>query len=177
MRAANTLTLERGLDGWTMEELAQACELSRRTLFNYFPHKLDAVLGPVPEFPPEALEVFRAKGPTGSLMEDSRLLARRILEVEEVDRRDLRLHRDVIVAHPGLLLAVHERFEQLATALTDHVLAREGEEFGAERARMLVRLMVALFDTCFTGLATDPQGRPLADLFDEALDTARELLT
>ena len=45
---AQRLTDERGLDGFTMDDLAEAAEVSRRTLFNYFPGKVDAVLGAAP---------------------------------------------------------------------------------------------------------------------------------
>ena len=45
---AQRLTLERGLDGFTMDDLAALAEVSRRTLFNYFPGKDDAVLGGPP---------------------------------------------------------------------------------------------------------------------------------
>ena len=44
-RKAIDLTLERGLAGFTMQELADAADVSRSTLFNYFPSKADAVLG------------------------------------------------------------------------------------------------------------------------------------
>ncbi|MEE1044787.1 MAG: TetR/AcrR family transcriptional regulator [Olegusella sp.] len=44
-RKAIDLTLERGLAGFTMQELADASDVSRSTLFNYFPGKVDAVLG------------------------------------------------------------------------------------------------------------------------------------
>ena len=44
-RKAIDLTLERGLAGFTMQELADAAGVSRSTLFNYFPGKVDAVLG------------------------------------------------------------------------------------------------------------------------------------
>ena len=37
--------LEHGLDGFTMEQLAERVGVSRRTLFYYFPAKDDAVLG------------------------------------------------------------------------------------------------------------------------------------
>ena len=43
-RKAIDLTLERGLAGFTMQELADAADVSRSTLFNYFPSKADAVL-------------------------------------------------------------------------------------------------------------------------------------
>ncbi len=44
-RKAIDLTLDRGLSGFTMQELADAAGVSRSTLFNYFPGKTDAVLG------------------------------------------------------------------------------------------------------------------------------------
>lgn len=44
-RKAIDLTLERGLAGFTMQELAEIAGVSRSTLFNYFPSKADAVLG------------------------------------------------------------------------------------------------------------------------------------
>lgn len=39
------LTLEKGLDGFTVEELCTTVGISRRTFFNYFETKDDAVLG------------------------------------------------------------------------------------------------------------------------------------
>ena len=79
MRAAGRLTLERGLDGWTMDDLAAEAQTSRRTLFNYFPDKVDAVVGPRPVIPEQAVELFRAGGPTGDLLDDALVLARCIL--------------------------------------------------------------------------------------------------
>ncbi|HYF72879.1 MAG TPA: TetR family transcriptional regulator, partial [Nocardioides sp.] len=67
-RRALELTDERGLDGWTMDDLAAVSDVSRRTLFNYFPGKVDAVLGGTPELPADALEVFHGGGPTGRLV-------------------------------------------------------------------------------------------------------------
>ena len=48
---AQRLTDAHGIDGFTMDELADAAEVSRRTLFNYFPSKTDAVLGEAPGDP------------------------------------------------------------------------------------------------------------------------------
>jgi AcrR family transcriptional regulator len=45
---AQQLTEQHGLEGFTMEELAEAAGVSRRTLFNYYPSKIDAVLGASP---------------------------------------------------------------------------------------------------------------------------------
>lgn len=57
--AARTLTAHRGLAGFTIEELCEEVGVSRRTFFNYFPTKEDAILGHLQdEFPGGALADF-----------------------------------------------------------------------------------------------------------------------
>lgn len=177
MRAAGLLTLERGFDGWTMDELAEASEVSRRTLFNYCPTKVDAVLGPGPDLSADLLAEFVGGGPTGVLIEDCRVLARQVLAEEPYDRQQMLQHRRAVLSSPRLLLAVHERFEDVIGEVSEHILAREGRDFGADRAALLVRLLVTLFDSCLGGLADLPDDRPIAEAFDEALQAARELFS
>jgi AcrR family transcriptional regulator len=186
VRRAAELTRDRGLDGWTMDDLAEAADVSRRTLFNYFPNKIDAIIGPVPEFPAEAIETFRAGGPHGRLMDDTRVLAHAILDDKQHDleRGTEQLRREILIANPRLLVTVHERFEELNVALVEHILVREGRDFGAERARLFIRLLIALFDACLHAISTelppdaptDARPRPLTEVFDEALDDARLLI-
>ena len=45
-RRPERLADDRGFDGFTMDELAAAAAVSRRTLFNHVSGKLEAVLGP-----------------------------------------------------------------------------------------------------------------------------------
>lgn len=173
--AALRLTEAYGLDGFTMEDLAEAAEVSRRTLFNYFPSKLDAVLGNPPEIPPDVMATFHAGGPHGHLVDDLGVLVRVILEGKDITREEMVLGRRVITGEPRLMVAVHARFEDIATEFVDVILAREGQGFGADRALLLIRLLVAIFDGCLPESELAPE-RSLADLFDESLRTARELL-
>lgn len=60
---ARTLTAERGLNGYTVEEVCERADISRRTFFNYFPTKEDAILGHIDDdIPSDVLEEFIAGG-------------------------------------------------------------------------------------------------------------------
>lgn len=64
--AARRLTIERGLSGFTVEELCDEVGVSRRTLFNYYASKENAVIGiPVDLDESGAAERFLAAGPRG----------------------------------------------------------------------------------------------------------------
>lgn len=64
--AARRLTIERGLHGYTIEELCDEVGVSRRTFFNYFASKENAVIGvPVDADESGAAERFAASGARG----------------------------------------------------------------------------------------------------------------
>jgi AcrR family transcriptional regulator len=174
---AQRLTDELGLDGFTMEDLAAAADVSRRTLFNYFPGKVDAVLGNPPDLSSSAVAAFVAGGPHGHVVDDLGELAAVFLESKVLTQQEMDRARRVVIEEPRLLVAVHERFETLTGDLVDLVLAREGDGFGVDRARLLIRLMVAVFDSCMTAVAEGrDQDVPITEAFTQALATARQLL-
>jgi AcrR family transcriptional regulator len=172
---AQRLTDEHGLDGFTMDELAEAAGVSRRTLFNYFPSKTDAVLGEAPEIPEAELATFTAGGPHGNLVDDVAELARIALAVKQPDRESLELGRRVLNTNPRLLAAAHERFEAVTEEFATLVLEREGAAYGAGRARLLLRMLLALFDTALVELLEEPAGRTLVEVFEDQLVAARSL--
>jgi AcrR family transcriptional regulator len=173
---AQRLADERGLDGFTLEDLAEAAGVSRRTLFNYFPGKVAAVLGSPPAIAPERLEMFRAGGPHHDLVEDLSVLVHAILTDEALGREQVALFRRLLRTNARLLAAAHERFELTSEELVAEILLREGPSFGAGRARVAVRVLVALFDISLDAFLADPRERELADHFTESMRTARELL-
>lgn len=174
---AQELAFEQGLDGFTMDDLAAAAEVSRRTLFNYYPGKIDAVLGEHPEISPADLAVFRTGGPHGRLLDDVAELARAALAVKQTDRASIERSRRLLRSEPRLLAAAHEWFEAVTDEFAGLVLEREGTEFGTDRARLLLRLLLTLFDAALDVLVEEDVERTLVEAFDEELSRARELFS
>lgn len=172
---AQRLTDQHGLDGFTMDDLADAAGVSRRTLFNYFPSKADAVLGETPEIPEAALDTFRAGGPHGNLLDDLAELAHLALAVKQPDRESVELGRRVLTREPRMLAAAHQRFESISEEFGALVLEREGDDFEPYRAQVLLRLVLTLFDTALASLTQEDGSRSLVEVFDEHLGAARAL--
>ena len=109
---AQRLTDELGLDGFTMDELAAAADVSRRTLFNYFPGKIDAVLGSPPDLSAAVVDDLRgrraARPPRRRprRARPRRSSTPRCSTASEVERA-----RRIVTTNPRLLMAAHERFE------------------------------------------------------------------
>ena len=174
-RCAQRLTDQHGLDGFTMDDLAASAGVSRRTLFNYFPGKADAVLGELPEIPEAAVENFRNGGPHGNLVDDLTELAHLVLAVKQPDRESIELGRRVFTRDPRMLAAAHQRFEVIAEEFAALVMEREGEGFEPFRARLLLRLVLTLFDSALESFAQEDESRTLVDAFDEHIGAARAL--
>jgi AcrR family transcriptional regulator len=63
--AARSLTAAHGVNGFTIEQLCEDVGISRRTFFNYFPGKEDAILGDPMDHIPEALARVFVEGGAG----------------------------------------------------------------------------------------------------------------
>ena len=143
---AQRLTDDRGLDGFTMEDLAAAVDVSRRTLFNYYPSKIDAVLGPDPDLDDEVWATFVAGGPHGDLVEDIIALSCHVLQAKPLTREELALDRRIMLAEPRLLAAVHDRLATVSAELGALLVARTGDKLDLATAQLLVRVLAATFD-------------------------------
>ncbi|WP_374976806.1 TetR/AcrR family transcriptional regulator [Microbacterium trichothecenolyticum] len=124
IRAARRFTAEHGLAGFTVEELCSEASVSRRTFFNYFASKDDAVLGiPLERSDAAAIARFLAGGQddpgiSPSLLTDLALLA-------EERWRALDIAPDTV---QDLFRAVEKEPRLLARMLE---LGFEGEQFDA----------------------------------------------
>lgn len=174
-QCAVQLTLDHGFDGWTMDDLAGAADVSRRTVFNYFDSKADVVLGPMAELDAGRVEVFVAGGPTGNLFDDVIAVSSDLMAEHTQDLAMLPAWRRAVMADSRLILLVHERFEAITATFVEHVLAREGADFGVGRARLLGKLVVTVFDSALERAETQPD-QSFDEHFAAAVADARAVL-
>lgn len=171
---ARDLCSAKGLDGFTMDELAEQVGVSRRTLFNYVPGKFDAVLGPKPEPSLEILEDFVAGGPTGHLLTDLKIAATRGLDAQPVDLAEAAAFRDLVRRDPRLFTLLHERFVEVTDVLSVAIEHREGEAADPLRTRLVVKLLLGLLDAALDESLANPEVE-FSEHLDRIFDTVGEL--
>lgn len=180
--SACRLAIENGYDGSTMNDLAEAAGVSRRTLFNYFPGKEDAVLGfdggLLAELPEEVLQTFLDGGPTGHLLMDLGVLARELLGGEpRITRDELKVLHDVLERNPTLAMRAMERIDELIASITPYVGRRLGLAETDPRATVPI-VVVASVTRCAVDAFVESDGvRQVGDLVAEYLEIAVDSLT
>ncbi|MFD6860432.1 TetR family transcriptional regulator [Rhodococcus sp. NPDC060090] len=130
---ARTLTAERGLAGFTVEELCDRVGISRRTFFNYFPTKEDAVFGEYDTgFPQKEQDEFVARGAgdhaglSPTLLSDIARLVITRARHNDFTRQRHQLFRDIVRAEPHLMAKLMAVGESQQRDFARLVAAREG---------------------------------------------------
>ncbi|WP_405405498.1 TetR/AcrR family transcriptional regulator [Paracoccus sp. Ld10] len=112
--AAIELAVRDGLANVTTEAIARHAGISTRTFFNYYPYKEAALMGPPPDYPPEASDAFVAGN--GRLIDDLCLL------IEAHLTRYLN-ERELI----GAMLALSDQDPKLEALRNSAMLARRAQ--------------------------------------------------
>ncbi|SEB52690.1 DNA-binding transcriptional regulator, AcrR family [Nocardioides exalbidus] len=173
--AAQRLADERGsVDGFTMEELAEASDVSRRTLFNHYPSKVDAVLGPELDLDSQELELFRSGGPTGDLVDDLQALLLNLLENEDVDVATIQRFDRIVHANPVLLITLKQRMRRLVEQLVDVAAQRPGGDLPVRDMQIAIAVVGGVTEAAVTAFVDDPE-QDFAQLIVDGIATVRRL--
>ena len=130
---ARMLTVQRGLHGFTVEELCERVGVSRRTFFNYFPTKEDAVVGHADDgLDDDVLAEFRAARPAGCTGISPTLLADLVrMAVEQSGRtgftqKEACAFATAIHREPQLLARIVHTGPERERAFAELIADREG---------------------------------------------------
>jgi AcrR family transcriptional regulator len=165
--AAMRLAVERGLDEVTVEAIADAAGVSRRTFSNYFAGKEDALLYGDEQRMTAMLGAFKSRPPG----ESSWTALRASLDVlyEEVGDPDRQWAAQVRLArrHPSVLARQLANYAEFERSLADLIAARDG--FPHLRARVMAgAFMTALRIASLSWIEEQPV-RPLTEVAEETL--------
>ena len=124
--AALQLVAGRGLDDVSVDDIAERADVSPRTFFNYFPSKVDAVIGLDPAAPQELFDAFASRPAGESAVEAMRAVHReRAAEMAE-DRELWPLRMQVIDSHPVLVHRLMAGFGESERLLAEAIAERTG---------------------------------------------------
>ncbi|MFO7253031.1 MAG: TetR family transcriptional regulator [Actinomycetes bacterium] len=169
--AALRLIAELGFDAVTVEAIADAANISRRTFSNYFAGKEDAVLYGDEQRFRDLVERVRAQPPELPPWECLRAAVDEMwAEVGEPDR-DSTLRMRLAKRHPALLARQLAMLSNLERDLADAIAGRPGR---GPAARVQPRVMAAAFISALRLAGhlwiDDPEGRTLREVLDDLLD-------
>ncbi len=170
--AARELALARGLEGLTVEDIADAADVSVRTFFNYFSCKEEALVGVEPSVLDElgaALEERpAAEGPLDALRA---VLVTGVDDVAEAARR-WSLRTELVRRHPSLLPRHLAALAEIEAALARALAARLGTDAATDPfPAVAVASAMATLRAASSWWEDAGRPGPLADTVDRAFTT------
>lgn len=181
---ARSLTADHGLNGYTVEEVCQEAGISRRTFFNYFHSKEDAVIGAFSDdLPPDALESFnrdprrRKDSISGTLLAALYRLTLDIVERSTISRAEVHQLIAAIKAEPQLLGRMTLEGEAKEHQFTELIAAREGLSPDHPEIVMAAAVFGAVSKKTAQQFFSQDNTRPYRELLDQNLAAARKLFS
>jgi AcrR family transcriptional regulator len=164
---------ERGFDHTTIDQIAQAAEISRRTFFRYFADKEELFFAEDEQL----LDVIRDSldsAPADEPVLDLARRATRAIAARSIAQPQRRLARERLIAStPALLarrMAKNLRWEQ---AIAERLVSRGSSE---REALLIPKLALACFQAAYERWARDPR-QDLPTLVDDNFAALTSLLT
>jgi AcrR family transcriptional regulator len=169
--AALRLAAERGPDRVTVDDIAEAANVSPRTFFNYFATKDDAIVGVTPASSSTLLGGLTAR-PEGEAPIDSlRAAVQTAASTVVSSAADWGLREQVFQQHPYLAARHASLFAEVERGITEEVARRTGLDPDRDVYPALITgAAVTAIRVAVTAWQADERRRPLAAVVDEAFD-------
>jgi AcrR family transcriptional regulator len=177
---AKGLFTERGFDNVTVAEVAEAAEVSKMTVFNYFPRKEDLFLDQHAYQLRDIEQVLAERAPGESVGAALRRYQHHLLQT----RHELSGTTEgivgcweVISASPALLSRLHEQARELQDTITDLLTAETGDPVMARLvAGQIAATIASIFETALRRMVDGEDIERVRRDQATLIDTAYELL-
>ncbi|WP_164704713.1 TetR family transcriptional regulator [Blastococcus litoris] len=169
--AALQLVAERGLEDVSVDDIADRAEVSPRTFFNYFPSKVDAIIGLDPDTSRQQVEAFLGRPAGESPVQAMRAVARAQATEMAGDTELWPLRLTVIDAHPAVLGRLAAAFGEAEQVLAGAIAQRTGTRVGVDAyPTLLAGVAAAAMRSSLQRWLAGEFTAALPDLVDEAWD-------
>lgn len=162
------LFAERGFDTTTVDDIAAAAGIGRRTFFRYFPSKNDAVWGDFERGLADLRARLAATGPQVPLLD---ALREAVLAFNRFDDAEVPWHRQrmaLILGVPALQAHSTLRYSAWRDVVASFAAVRLGQAAGALLPQLVAHSCLAAAITAYEQWLADPGG-DLQELLDRAL--------
>jgi AcrR family transcriptional regulator len=165
--AAAHLTLERGFDKVTIDEICAEAGISTRTFFNYFPNKESAIAYGPSDIPPELVEDFVAAGPAPYSVVLAELITLAAHHLRDVPppRKQAAHMLELAKSSPAVLAAFLADLERFQHQLIDIIVRRQGMQPDDEMAALISAIALTAvrsgIEKWASGESTDPDDTPM----------------
>ena len=180
---ARSLTAERGLNGYTVEEVCEKADISRRTFFNYFPSKEDAIIGHIDDAPQELFANFVSGGSSSHSGEISATLLQDLVQLSldmsaqmSTSDEEARQLFGVVKREPQLMLKFIGASQERDAHFVRLVSEREGLPPDHPLVQMTVMLFGALARKTSSAYFAEGNKRSYRELLLENVRAAQTLL-
>ena len=170
---AVSLFVEKGYDETTIDDLAAAAGMSKRTFFRYFASKEELVMGKYEVLGEQLAEDLAARPAGEPIWVSLRQIFKRVADYVENDaRRAESVAMEKIVRdHPTLNASYLERVSRMQEIVLDEVRTRTGRPDPADpRTAAIVGAAFSCLIAAWTTWLTTNQAQPFGDLLDQAMD-------
>jgi len=161
------LIAEQGYEATTVEQIAEAAEISPSTFFRYFPTKEDVVVED--GYDPMILAAFEAAGPAERPLTRLRTAVREVLSVIGDEEAQILERTQLIFAVPALRARTLQNMLTTMDILAETLARASGLPADDRRVRIFTGAIVGAWISVLVGWAEGNGEERLAEILDEAL--------
>lgn len=176
---AQDLFLAQGFEDTTVEQIAAAAGMSKRTFFRYFASKDDLVIGKYDLFAERMAEAFDARPVDEPVWESLRRVFDMTLDYVEDDHQRARndAMEAIVRTTPQLTARYLEKMQRVQELLTERVRHRLGGEYlepTDPRPASVVGAAFACVQAARLAYLASDRGEPFARYLDDAMAAVRQ---